>query len=130
VKGLSLGMPRWFIPAYFKKTQASKLGDAQGIPFFIDNIIRSLLVKLYFYSVTFLCSLLGASVCFYFCFVLNKVGSRHPYIGDITLRFFIWNTCVLNCALMFMAKAEIASLNCYLVGIRKCCIWFGNLAIV
>src|SRR5215213_2739429 len=45
-------MPRWFIPAYFKKTQASKLGDAQGIPFFIDNIIRSLLVKLYFYSIT------------------------------------------------------------------------------
>ncbi|KAK1616025.1 hypothetical protein QYE76_021542 [Lolium multiflorum] len=33
-------MPPWFIPAYFKKTQASKLGDAQGIPFFIDNIIR------------------------------------------------------------------------------------------
>ncbi|KAK1644462.1 hypothetical protein QYE76_062267 [Lolium multiflorum] len=41
VKALSLGMPPWFIPAYFKKTQASKLGDAQGIPFFIDNIIRS-----------------------------------------------------------------------------------------
>src|SRR5215203_5152200 len=105
-------MPRWFIPAYFKKTQASKLGDAQGIPFFIDNIIRSLLVKLYFYSVTSLCSLLGASVCFYFCFVLNKVGPRHSYIGYITLRFFLWNTCVLNYALMFMAKAEIASLNC------------------
>jgi hypothetical protein len=35
-------MPRWFTPAYFKKTQASKLGDAQGIPFFIDNIIRFL----------------------------------------------------------------------------------------
>ncbi|KAK1668421.1 hypothetical protein QYE76_056580 [Lolium multiflorum] len=33
-------MPRWFTPAYIKKTQASKLGDAQGIPFFIDNIIR------------------------------------------------------------------------------------------
>ncbi|KAK1628450.1 hypothetical protein QYE76_002765 [Lolium multiflorum] len=31
-------MPRWFIPAYFKKTKASKLGDAQGIPFFIDNL--------------------------------------------------------------------------------------------
>ncbi|KAK1642667.1 hypothetical protein QYE76_060472 [Lolium multiflorum] len=41
VKALSLGMPRWFTPAYFKKTQASKLGDAQGIPFFIDNIIRN-----------------------------------------------------------------------------------------
>ncbi|KAK1664960.1 hypothetical protein QYE76_053119 [Lolium multiflorum] len=35
-------MPPWFTPAYFKKTQASKLGDAQGIPFFIDNIIRFL----------------------------------------------------------------------------------------
>ncbi|KAK1687168.1 hypothetical protein QYE76_048016 [Lolium multiflorum] len=31
-------MPPRFIPAYFKKTQASKLGDAQGIPFFIDNL--------------------------------------------------------------------------------------------
>src|SRR5215218_10133165 len=99
MKSLSLGMPPWFIPAYFKKTQASKLGDAQGIPFFIDNTIRSLLVKLYFYSVTFLCSLLGASVCFCFYFVLNKVGSCHSYIGDITLLFFLWNTCVLNYAL-------------------------------
>ncbi|KAK1633005.1 hypothetical protein QYE76_007320 [Lolium multiflorum] len=39
-KSLSLGMPR-FIPAYFKKTQASKLGDAQGIPFFIDKVSGS-----------------------------------------------------------------------------------------
>ncbi|KAK1611800.1 hypothetical protein QYE76_035473 [Lolium multiflorum] len=35
-------MPRWFTPAYIKKTQASKLGDAQGIPFFIDNIISGI----------------------------------------------------------------------------------------
>ncbi|KAK1679548.1 hypothetical protein QYE76_040396 [Lolium multiflorum] len=41
MKSLSLGMPRWFIPAYFKKTQASKLGDAQGIPFFIDKVSGS-----------------------------------------------------------------------------------------
>ncbi|KAK1667307.1 hypothetical protein QYE76_055466 [Lolium multiflorum] len=34
-------MPPWFTPAYSKKTQASKLGDAQGIPFFIDNIIST-----------------------------------------------------------------------------------------
>ena len=33
VKSLSLG--RLTSSAYFKKTQASKLGDAQGIPFFI-----------------------------------------------------------------------------------------------
>jgi hypothetical protein len=35
VKSLSLGRLPWISPAYFKKTQASKLGDAQGIPFFI-----------------------------------------------------------------------------------------------
>ena len=39
-------------PCIFQEDSTSKLGDAQGIPFFIDNIIRSLLVKLYFYSVT------------------------------------------------------------------------------
>ena len=38
VRSLSLGMPPWFIPAYFKKTQSSKLGDAQGIPFIINNL--------------------------------------------------------------------------------------------
>ncbi|KAK1694541.1 hypothetical protein QYE76_011238 [Lolium multiflorum] len=40
-------MPRWFIPAYFKKTQASKLGDAQGIPFFIDNLSGSSLAPVF-----------------------------------------------------------------------------------
>ncbi|KAK1692240.1 hypothetical protein QYE76_008937 [Lolium multiflorum] len=40
--GFGISSRMWFIPAYFKKTQASKLGDAQGIPFFIDNIIRFL----------------------------------------------------------------------------------------
>ncbi|KAK1676998.1 hypothetical protein QYE76_037846 [Lolium multiflorum] len=38
-----LGDAPWFTPAYIKKTQAFKLGHAQGIPFFIDNIISSML---------------------------------------------------------------------------------------
>ena len=33
-----LGMSPWYILAYLKKTQASKLGDAQGIPFFINKV--------------------------------------------------------------------------------------------
>ena len=52
MKSLSLGRLPWISPAYFKKTQASKLGDALGIPFFIGKIIRSSLVKLYFNSFT------------------------------------------------------------------------------
>ena len=52
MKSLSLGRLPWISPSYFKKTQASKLGDDQGIPFFIVKIIRSSLVKLYFNSFT------------------------------------------------------------------------------
>ena len=35
-KELKLGEA--YLPGYFKKTQASKLGDAQGIPFFIYKL--------------------------------------------------------------------------------------------
>ena len=38
VKSQSLGMSPWYIPEYLQKTQASKLGDAQGIPFFINKV--------------------------------------------------------------------------------------------
>ena len=38
VKNQSLGMSRWYITAYLTKTQASKLGDAEGIPFFMNKV--------------------------------------------------------------------------------------------
>ena len=64
---------------------------------------------------------------FSFCYFhsLNDSDPSNPCVGERHAPLFHMNTCVLNCALIFMAKAEIASLNCYLVGIRKCCIWFG-----
>ena len=37
-------------PRHIQEVQASKLGDAQGIPFFINKNIRSSLKTLYFYS--------------------------------------------------------------------------------
>ena len=68
VKSLILGMPRWVIPRKFKNTQASKLGDAQGIPFFIDKTIRSSLVILVmsrgFSQIRF--------ACFYFCIIMTS----------------------------------------------------------
>ena len=33
-----LGDAPWVIQVYFKKTQASKLRDVQGIPFFINKL--------------------------------------------------------------------------------------------
>ena len=72
---LKLGEAPMISPAYFKKTQASKLGDAQGIPFFIDKIITSSLVKLYFNSFTSYVLFLERLCAFYFqycTFIFNK----------------------------------------------------------
>ena len=70
VKSLSLGMPPWFIPAYFKKTQASKLGDAQGASPSSSTIYQVSSIETIFLFRHILCTLLGASVCFYFRFVI------------------------------------------------------------
>ena len=94
MKSLSLGRLPWISPAYFKKTQASKLGDALGIPFFIVKIIRSSLVKLYFNSFTSYVLFLERLCAFYFqycTFIFNKAW-LDPSILDWerdTLRFFM-----------------------------------------
>src|SRR5215203_1410815 len=81
VKALSLGMPPWFIPAYFKKTQASKLGDAQGIPFFINNIIRFLPWN-YIFIQSHLMYFAWSVGLFCFCFCLNKMDPSIHCMGE------------------------------------------------
>jgi hypothetical protein len=61
-------------PRNIQEVQASKLGDAQGTPFFINKNIRSSLKTLYFYC--FICYVLFLEVlyfCFQFSFVLFAV---------------------------------------------------------
>ena len=95
MKRQSLGMPPWFIPAYFKKTQASKLGDAQGIPSSSTTYqVTSSETIFLFHHI--LCALLGASVCFYFCLCLNKIGLHHACVGERHAPLFRMNTCVLS----------------------------------
>ena len=94
VKSLSLGMLPWITPAYFKKTQTSKLGDAQGHPLLHQQLIRSSLVKLYFNSFTSYVLFLERLCAFYFqycIFIFNKAW-LDPSILDWerdTLRFFM-----------------------------------------
>src|SRR5664279_6348952 len=52
----------------FRESQASKLGDAQGIPFFINNY-QVVSVETMFLLLYILCAILGASLCFAFSFV-------------------------------------------------------------
>src|SRR3954451_13519423 len=60
-KILSLGMP--MLPqGYIQEVQASKLGDAQGIPFFIHKNIRFLFQYTIFLLLHILCVILGASL--------------------------------------------------------------------
>jgi hypothetical protein len=61
-------------PRNIQEVQASKLGDAQGIPFFINKNIRSSFKTLYFYC--FICYVLFLEhlyFCFQFSFVLFAV---------------------------------------------------------
>jgi hypothetical protein len=69
MKSLSLGMPTWFIPAYFKKTQASKFGDAHASPSSSTTYQVTSSETIFLFG-HILCALLGASVCFYFRFVI------------------------------------------------------------
>jgi hypothetical protein len=52
-------------PRNIQEVQASKLGDAQGIPFFINKNIMSSFKTLYFYC--FICYVLSLEHL-YFCF--------------------------------------------------------------
>ena len=118
VKSLSLGMPRWFIPAYFKKTQASKLGDAQGIPFFIDNIIRFLPWNYIFIPSHLMCFFLERRFVFVFCFVWIKWILAFTLWERDTLRCSIWTSMSLVSTHSIHGEVS-SSLNCYMVGIGK-----------
>src|SRR3954463_4225609 len=57
-------------PSYIQEVQASKLGDAQGVPFFINKNIRSCFSTLYFYCfIYYVLFLERLCFCFYFSLV-------------------------------------------------------------
>src|SRR5664279_2375361 len=67
IKAQDWGCPR-HPNEIFKESQASKLGDAQGIPFFINNY-QVVSIETTFLLLYILCAILGASLCFTFSFV-------------------------------------------------------------
>ena len=81
---LKLGDATRVTPRNIQEVQASKLGDAQGIPFFINKNLR-FFQTLHFYCFMHSCVVLGASSFFFLVFVclvcvvcLNKlVGPPH-----------------------------------------------------
>ena len=79
-------------PRYIQEVQASKLGDAQGIPFFINKNIRAFLNTLYFYCFIYYVLFLERlfSVCLVFFVVINKLDPSIIVWERDTLRFFMW----------------------------------------
>ena len=65
-----LGMPPHVTPRNIQEVQASKLGDAQGIPFFINKSLTSF-QTVSFYCFMHSCVVLGASSFFVFGFRLR-----------------------------------------------------------
>jgi hypothetical protein len=81
-----------FTPRNIQEVQESKLGDAQGTPFFIDKNIRSSF-KTLFLLLHMLCVFLGASLFLLsvlFCFVCcNKWLDPNIFLLDKTHSIFI-----------------------------------------
>lgn len=79
-------------PRYIQEVQASKLGDAQGIPFFINKNIRSSFKTLYFYCFIYYVLFLERHLFLLsvlFCFVCCSIW-LDPFIFVLerdTLRF-------------------------------------------
>ena len=68
--GDAQGTPR----KYFKKSQASKLGDAPvGIPPFFFNNYRLVSVEPKFLPLHMMCAILGIAFCFVFACCFNKI---------------------------------------------------------
>src|SRR5664279_3110420 len=81
----------------FKESQASKLGDAQGIPFFINNY-QAVSIETTFYCFTYyvqflerLCVLL--SVLFLFCYWYLQCWNLEFLFGRETRSNSFYNTC-------------------------------------
>jgi hypothetical protein len=105
-------------PINIQEVQASKLGDAQGTPFFINKNIRSSLKTLYFYC--FICYVFFLErlyFCFQFSFVLFAVinGWTPTYLFWRRHSVFIaWNTLVFTLiVLQVFSFSSIAFSFCF-----------------
>src|SRR5664279_2568989 len=92
IKAQAWGCPR-HPKEIFNESQLSKLGDAQGIPFFINNY-QVVSIKTTFLLLYILCAILGVSLCFAFSFffLLLVFTILEPSIlvwERDTLQFFI-----------------------------------------
>ena len=78
-------------PRNIQEVQASKLGYAQGIPFFINKVSGHLSRRYIFiasYTMCYSWSVLVFIFCFFlFCFLYYIVGSQQICFGADTLRF-------------------------------------------
>ena len=104
-------------PRHIQEVQASKLGDAQGILFFINKNIRSTFKTQYFYSFTRYVLFLERhfillSVLFCFLAVINgwilafQFGERHaPFSLSRTLQFSL----LLFCECSLFASTAFSS---------------------
>src|SRR5664279_5325852 len=91
-KAQAWGCPR-HLQEIFKESQASKLWDAQRIPFFINNY-QVVSIETKFLLLYIICAVLGAYLCFYFTFFCLLAGhynhyTLHSCLGEIHAPVFI-----------------------------------------
>src|SRR3954447_9468140 len=116
-KSSSLGMPM-SPQGYIQEAQASKLGDAQGIPFFINKNIRSFFSTLYFYCfiyyVLFLESLCFCSVWFILVCCNNWLDPSLFCFGEthapFSLHRTLWFHSYSSASVLFLLALPLVSI--------------------
>ena len=105
-------MLSWHPPYIFKKTQASKLGDAQGIPSSSSTTIRSSPLELSFYQFAYYMLFLERQFVFVFLLDRYNVGSQLSCVAERHARLFHQNT---------------PAYHVYLLNILSCCLFASKL---
>src|SRR4051812_44234520 len=78
-------MPPHVTPRNIQEVQESKLGDAQGIPFFINKNLRFSFKTLYLYCFMHYCVALGVSLFLYLVFLALFAAISWPDPGTLLL---------------------------------------------
>src|SRR5215217_3471659 len=81
VKALSLGMPRGSSLHILRRLKRLSLGMPKASPSSLTTSSGSSPETIFLFN-HILCSLLGASVCFSFCFCLNKMDPSIHFVGE------------------------------------------------
>ena len=112
-------------PRNIQEVQASKLGDAQGITFFINKVSGHFSIRYIFIASCIMCYSWSVFI-FVVCFISNKYGPLHILLWSETrsaVLHFVWERDTLHRTL-FSSCFSFISVQSLLVFLVWLALWF------